>query len=99
MRHLIELAFDGGMNFRMPVAMDVRPDRGISVDVFTTMYVPKDCSLALNKDERFVLRRAPCLHLGEGMPQVSFICGEEVVVFHVGKSWAVDTGGSTTFSP
>ena len=87
MRHLIELAFDGGVNFRMPVAMNVRPDRGIAVDVFTTMDVSKDCSLALNEHERFVLRRAPCLHLGEGMPQVLFICGEDVVVFHGAESW------------
>ena len=35
------------------------------------MHVPKDCSFALYENERLVLRRAPCLHLGEGMPQVS----------------------------
>ena len=81
----VELAFDGGIDCGMPVTVNVCPDGGIAINVFATMAVPEDRTVAFNEHERLVRRCAPRLHLRKGMPEMSFFGGDERVDFHVRK--------------
>ena len=73
MRDPVELVADGGNDFRVPVAVDICPDRGISVEVFAAAAVPEDRPFAFDQNDRLMLIRAPRLHLGEGMPCMRFV--------------------------
>jgi len=64
----IELTLDRGSNRRVAVAMDVRPDRRISVDVFVPLAVAHQSAVPFDKDQLVVC--APRLHLGERVPGV-----------------------------
>ena len=85
MRHLIELGFNSCIDRWVAVTVDVRPNGGVSVDIFATMAVPEDRASAVDEHERVVLRRAPSLHLRKGMPEMLFFGGDEKVGFHVRK--------------
>jgi hypothetical protein len=43
----------------MAMTMDVCPDGGIAIDILSAVEVPEHCAMALDEDERFVLRCAP----------------------------------------
>ena len=73
MRDPVELVADGRSDFRVPVPVDICPDRRISVEVFAAAAVPEDRPLAFDQNDRLMLVRAPLFHLGEGMPCVRFV--------------------------
>ena len=83
MCHFVELRFNGRVYGGMVMTMDICPDRRIAIDVFTTVTVPKDRALALDQHDRFVIGRAPCLHLRKGMPDVPLFSGDEGIVIHM----------------
>ena len=66
---LADRAGDGGVG----VAMDIRPDRGIAVDVAAAFAVLEHRALAAHEDKRVVVRFAPIAHGSEGMPKVRFV--------------------------
>ena len=70
-----ELIADGPGDSRVPVAVDICPDRGIAVDILAAAAVPENCSIAFDEDDRRMLIRAPCFHLGEGMPAMGLVHG------------------------
>lgn len=82
MSHFVELRFDGGIDRGMAMAVDVRPNGGVSVDILATLAVPENCASALDEHERVMLWCAPRLHLREGMPKVPFIGGDEQIGIH-----------------
>lgn len=87
MCHFIELRLNGRVDRGMVVTMDVCPDGGIAVDVFTTVTVPENGALPLDQHDGFVIGRAPCLHLREGVPDVPLFGGDEGVAIHTRASW------------
>jgi hypothetical protein len=68
-----ELIADGPGDFRVPVTMDICPDRRISVDVFSAAAVPQDRPFSFDQNERLMPFRAPLHHLGERMPAMGLV--------------------------
>jgi len=87
MRHLVELGFDCRIDGGMVVSVDVCPDRGVAIDVFATVPVPKDCALSFDEHDGIVIGRTPCFHLRKGMPDVALFSGDERIGIHVRESW------------
>lgn len=73
----VELRLDGGSDGRMLVPVNVRPDGGVSINVFSPMLVPKPNAFATRDDQRFMFRRTPILHRRERMPQVLLVQRDE----------------------
>jgi hypothetical protein len=71
----------------MVVPVDVCPNGRISVDVFTTVAVPKNGALAFDQHDRFVIECTPGLHLRKGVPDVSLLSDDEGIVIHLRVSW------------
>ena len=60
---------------RMSVAMNVHPDGGRAVEIFSSIRIDQVAAVALLDDHRKVL--FPFLHLREWMPQIGMVpCGE-----------------------
>ena len=77
MRDLPELALNCGIDFGMPVAVKVRPDRGIGIQVLAASDIPQPSALTFDDDDG--LTPEPIAHLGKGMPDVLVIeLGEPV---------------------
>ena len=74
----IQLLFDGRDDARMPVTVDVRPDGGVAVYIFPPVLISQQRAAAAGDEQRLMLRRAPVLHLREGMPEVRLVEAEEV---------------------
>ena len=87
MCHFVELRLNGRVYRWMVVTMDICPDGGVAVDVFTTMTIPEDGALSLDQHDRFVIGRTPCLHLREGVPDVPLFSGDERIAIHTRASW------------
>ena len=68
-----ELGGDRCIQVRMRVAVDVRPDRGIAVDVAVSFGIVEPDALRTGDDHRLVVRRAPLGLAGERVPAVGFV--------------------------
>lgn len=73
MGHPVELILDGMVDFGMGVAVDIRPNRRIAIQVAAAFAVLKPSPLATNQDKWRVVLRAPIPHWREGMPKMLFI--------------------------
>jgi hypothetical protein len=69
----VELIADGMIDRRVGVAVDIRPDRGIAIQVATPLAVLEHGAFASNENEWVVVRFAPVAHRREGMPEVCFV--------------------------
>jgi len=72
---------------RVPVPMDVGPDRRVSIEVPFAEAVFQPRPLSSNQNQWLVVGRNPIPHLGERMPDMSFIELDEGVggVIHEGR--------------
>jgi hypothetical protein len=66
MRDFFELLFDRSVDLGVIVAVQIRPNRRIRVEIFTSANVVQHRAFAGDNDNRLVLQ--PVAHLGEGMP-------------------------------
>lgn len=64
---------DGLRDLRAAVAVDVRPDRGISVEVFPALRIPQPNALGADDHQRFVRGVAPRVLRGERVPAMGFV--------------------------
>ena len=71
MRNLAQLSLDGRIDLWMAMAVEVRPDRRIAIEVLPPLCISQHGSPALNDHDRLMLQ--PILHLREGMPNVLMI--------------------------
>src|SRR6267143_2079771 len=71
MRYAPKLAFDRRIDLWMIVTVQVRPDRGIRVQVFAAVNIFEHRAIAASDHDRLALQ--PIAHLGEGMPHVLVI--------------------------
>ena len=96
MGHAGKLIPNSFNDFRMPVTVDVCPDRGISVEVFASAAVAKDGPLPLDQDHRFMVVGAPRFHLGERMPTVGLVQSGQGFgipnVSHRGEKYPIPSG-------
>ena len=72
-REFGRLLLDGGDDFRMRVAVDVRPNGTVAVEIFAAGGIDQEASAAFREDQRRVSWLAPFAHLGEGMPEMRFV--------------------------
>ena len=77
MRNLFELLLDCRVDLGMIVAVQIRPDGRIRVEIFAPLNVAQTRALARDNDHRFALQ--PVTHLGEGMPDELVIKFGELV--------------------
>ena len=68
---LSKLPPDGGVDFRMVVPVQIRPDGGIGIEILTAVRIPQHCAAPLHDEDRLALQPIP--HLGEWVPDVSVI--------------------------
>lgn len=61
-----ELASNRRVDLRLSVSVEIGPDRGIRVEVFPVIHIPKHGPFASCDDDGFPLQ--PVAHLGEWMP-------------------------------
>ena len=66
--HLLQLAPQGLVQLRAPVAVEVGPEGGDPVQVAVAFLVEEEAPFSPGDDQEFFLQEA--LHLGEGMPEV-----------------------------
>ena len=71
MGNVPQLLVDGGVEFRMVVAVQIGPDGGIGIEIFAAMNIFDDCAFAADDDNWFGLE--PIAHLREGMPDEAVI--------------------------
>ena len=69
----VELIADGLIDRRAGMAMDIRPDRGIAIQVAMALAVLEHGAFAANENEWVVVRFAPVAHRREGVPEVCFV--------------------------
>ena len=77
MGDVAELLYDGGVEFRHRMAVDVAPETGNAVDVAPAEGVEEEFALAA-LDDHDVLALDPGLHRGEGMPKELAVPGDEL---------------------
>src|SRR5262252_6409118 len=53
----------------MVMAVEIRPDRGVRIEVLPAIYVAQHCSMTFNNEDRLPLQ--PILHLRKRMPDIS----------------------------
>ena len=75
-RDAVELVAYGGVDARVAVPVDVAPQRRDAVDVATAVDVDEVGALGALDDQRLIVD--PAALLGEGMPDVSVIRGDEI---------------------
>lgn len=73
MRHLVQLFPDRLIQDRMTVAMDVRPDRRVAIEVASAETIFQPRSAPGNQHERLVIGGNPVAHLRERMPDMRFV--------------------------
>ena len=66
MRDFFQLPGNGRVDLGMPVAVQVRPDRGVGVEEFAAPHIAQHRAFALDDDQRFAAQ--PVAHLRERMP-------------------------------
>src|SRR6476646_3178802 len=62
---------------RMIVPVNICPDRGVPVDVFSTTAVAQERAVPLDNHDWFMLRRAPFRHVSKGVPNKLFVRGNQ----------------------
>ena len=77
MRDFLELPLDCRVNLWMIVAVQIRPNRRICVEILASLRVAQDRAFARDDDHPFALQ--PVTHLGERMPDVLVIKLDELV--------------------
>ena len=80
----LELAAEGGVDFGMPVAVQVGPDGGVGIQVAAAVNIREPGALAGGDDDGF--RAEPVAHLRERMPDVAVIKLGEGVHFKVASA-------------
>ena len=75
MSDLTQLPTDGCVEFGMVVAVKVRPDRGVGIEVLLAPRIAEDRALAGNDHDGLPFHPVP--HLGEWMPNVRMIEASE----------------------
>jgi hypothetical protein len=65
-RDFFELSLDRRVDFGMIVAVQIRPNRRIRVEIFMSTHVAQNRAFARDNDNRLALQ--PVAHLGERMP-------------------------------
>ena len=73
MGDVVELIADGLIDRRVGMAVDIRPDRGIAIEVAAALAVFEHGAFAAHENERVVFRFAPVAHRREGMPEVRLV--------------------------
>src|SRR4029077_13294417 len=73
MRNPIKLTTDCRINVRVIVPMNVRPNGGISIDVFATSAVTQHCPVAFGQNQWLMLRGAPLTHVSKRVPDKSLV--------------------------
>ena len=68
MRDLSELRRNGSVDFRLLVAVQVRPNRRIGVQIFAPARIPKSGAFAARNHDWLIAE--PIFHLRERMPDV-----------------------------
>src|SRR5438045_5711753 len=71
MGDLLQLAFEGGIDFWMAVAVQVGPDRGIRVEILATIDIAQDGACAGCDNDRLLFK--PIRHLRKRVPDVAMI--------------------------
>ena len=66
--HLLQLAAQGLVQLRAPVAVEVGPEGGDPIQVAVAFLIEEIAAFSPGDDQEFFLPEA--LHLGEGMPEV-----------------------------
>ena len=74
----VKLLENGSIDPGMIMAMNIRPNSRIAVEVFASLGVAQDCAPAFDDYQRFVLWRAPFRHICEWMPDERFVRGHEI---------------------
>ena len=69
----VKLIADGLIDRWVGVAVDIRPDRGIAIEVAAPLTVLEHGAFAANENEWVVVRFAPVAHRREGMPEVRLV--------------------------
>ena len=73
MRYLFQLVTDCLVQDRMIVAMDIRPDGRITVQIASAEAVFEPRAATGDQNSRLVFGRNPVCHLCERMPDVGFV--------------------------
>ena len=76
MSDAIQLPPDGLINMRMVVPMQVRPNGGITIDVFPSPAVAQQSPLPFHEHKRLKIGTAPLALVGEGMPEQPLVRGD-----------------------
>ena len=69
--NFFELPADGGVDFRMIMAVQIGPDGGIGIEIFLAVNIFQPGTLAGLNEDGFVFE--PVAHLGKRMPDVGLI--------------------------
>ena len=80
------LAAHGLDDARMAVAVDVRPDGRISVEIFAASRIFEDGPAAFHNYQRLMSRVAPRLHLGEWVPEILAVGRRKLLRTHASRS-------------
>ncbi len=70
MRNAIQLSADGLIDFRAAMTVEIRPNRGITVEIFVPRVIFQHGALAFDDHDGDMAGRIPVPHLREGMPDV-----------------------------
>ena len=73
MRHAVELCLDRGVDLRMRVAVDVRPDGGVAIEIPVPVLIQEPAAIARDKHQRLMIRHTPVAHGRERVPEVGFV--------------------------
>ena len=71
MGNLLQLPRDGGVDFRVLMAVEIGPDAGVRVEIFAAVCIAEHGALAGRDEDRLALE--PVAHLREGMPDVGVV--------------------------
>ena len=78
MGEAVELIADRSVDHRMAMAVEIRPDRAVAVEVTGAFGIEEIGSRTRDDHERIDLRGAPIPHLREGVPEVLVIEAAEI---------------------
>ena len=94
MRDLAELGDERRVQLRPAVAVQIRPDGRVSIQVTPPLRVGEPRALGFHDDQGFA--RDPFAHLREGMPHIFPVVFRSVAHFGRGNVWSL--GGSVQYA-